>query len=392
MHDIGARIRELRGKVFSQQQLADAAGVSVQLIRALEQGQRQTASISSLARLARALDVELADLLGKRASMPGDPDTGVLALRRALTPVDDLLGEVIDEQTATLTEARRTVDYAWASYWAGQYDQIASVLPAALPQLRATAHAAQAIERPAAYELLARAYWVTGCTLVHLGQTDPAWHSIRLALDSAEKSNDSLLSATLRGSVSWQLLVQGRYEESHRIAVRAASEIEPTGDVELPHLSAYGSLILTAATAAGRGQRVSEANHLVAQSNEVAARMGVDRHDYETYFGPSQVIMQTVDVGVVTEDYTAALDAAYKMPRDNALPLASRCRHLADQAMAHARLGHGEKALDALLAAESAGPDWMRHQTLPRRIVGELLDIDRQSRLRSLAQRLGVAS
>ncbi len=118
--------------------------------------------------------------------------------------------------------------------------------------------------------------------------------------------------------------------------------------------------------------------------------MGVDRHDYETYFGPSQVVMQTVDVGVVTEDYAGALDAAKRMPRGTTLPLASRCRHLADQALAHARLGHAQQAVDALLTAESMGPDWIRHQTLPRRIVGELLERDRQSRLRSLARRLSV--
>lgn len=387
MH-IGARIKQLRGKILTQRQLADAAGVSVDVIRKLEQGARHTASIGALARIARALDVTLADLLGQPAAMPtGDPDAGVVAIRRALTPIDDLLGEPVDERALDIGEAARTVDYAWSAYWGGRYDHLARLLPGVLSQMRATRHATGT---PQAAELLARAYWVTGCTLVHLGQTDPAWQAIRLALDAAGHGGDELLAATLRGSIAWQLLVQGRYGEAATLAVRTAETIEPRGDAALPHLSAYGSLVITAATAVGRDMRIGEARHLVGQAREVADRMATDRHDYETYFGPSQVTMQTVDVGVVTEDYTAALDAAKSMPRDAALPLASRCRHLADQALAHARLGHDQRALDALLAAESLGPDWIRHQTLPRRIVSELLERDRHSGLRSLARRLSV--
>ncbi|EIF00145.1 helix-turn-helix domain-containing protein [Saccharomonospora glauca] len=390
MQEIGARIKALRGKLLTQKQLADAAGVSVDVIRKLEQGTRKTAAIGTLTKIARALDVSLPELLGQRTSVPtGEADGGVVALRQALSPIDDLIGDITGEPI-TLDDARRAVDYAWSAYWGGQYDHLATILPSTLPQLRATMHAASADQRSAAAELLARAYWVTGCTLVHLGQTDIAWQSIRLAHDTSGHGSDELLTATIRGSIAWQLLVQGRYDESHRVAVRTAETIEPRGDVPLPHLSAYGSLILTAATASGRARRVGEAQHLVGQAAAVAGRMGVDRHDYETYFGPSQVVMQTVDVCVVTEDYAGALDAAKRMPRGTALPLASRCRHLADQAFAHARLGHAQRAVDALLIAESMGPDWIRHQTLPRRIVGELLERDRQSRLRSLARRLSV--
>jgi transcriptional regulator with XRE-family HTH domain len=55
--ELGARIRQLRGRLLSQRELADKAQVSVELIRKLEQGRRHTASIGSLQRIARALDV-----------------------------------------------------------------------------------------------------------------------------------------------------------------------------------------------------------------------------------------------------------------------------------------------------------------------------------------------
>jgi transcriptional regulator with XRE-family HTH domain len=386
---IGSRIRSLRGGVLTQQCLADVAGVSVDLIRKLEQGVRQTASIASLQKIARALDVDVAELLGKPRSLPSaDPNAGTVAIRRALTPVDDLLGEtLVQVEALNVRDARRSVEYAWGAYWTGRYDVLSAVLPGALPQLRATV---RTDERGELQDLLARLYWVTACTLVQLGQTDPAYLAIRQALHAATASEDELLYATLCGSLAWQLLVQGRYDEAHAVAVRAAGTIEPQGQVTPAHLSAYGSLILTGATAAGRDGRSGEAEHLVSIAEGVAQRVGGDRHDYETYFGPSQVVMQRVDIEVVTEQYERALTTAKRMPERVALPLAARARHLTDQALAHSRLGASGRALDALLAAERVGPDWIRYQTLPRMIVSELLHRDRRAPLRGLARRLGV--
>ncbi|MFI2281521.1 helix-turn-helix domain-containing protein [Nocardia beijingensis] len=389
---IGVRIRQFRGKALTQRQLADQAGVSVDLVRKLEQGGRQTASIASLQKIARALDVDIADLIGKRQGVPStNPDAGIVAIRRALTPVDDLLGETREEEAVSLDDGRRAVEYAWGAYWSGRYELLTSILPPNLTQLRATVHAARNGSVAPANELLARMYWVTGCTLVHLGQTDPAFLAIRQALAAAELGDDPLLLATIRGSVAWQLLVQGRYDESRGVALNAAATLEPSGDVTPTHLSAYGSLVLQGATAAGRAQDVHDALSLVQAASEVALRIGTDRQDYETYFGPSQVVMQTVDVNVSSERYPEALAAARQMPVNGSLPQASRARHLADTAVALTRTGRHQRALDALLTAERVGgADWLKYQTLPRHIVSELLDHDRKVPLRAFARRIGV--
>ncbi|MFI9632404.1 helix-turn-helix domain-containing protein [Nocardia sp. NPDC051929] len=389
---IGVRIRQFRGKALTQRQLADQAGVSVDLVRKLEQGGRQTASIASLQKIARALDVDIADLIGKRQGVPStNPDAGIVAIRRALTPVDDLLGETREDEAVSLDDGRRSVEYAWGAYWSGRYELLTSILPPGLTQLRATVHAARNGSVAPANELLARMYWVTGCTLVHLGQTDPAFLAIRQALAAAELGNDPLLLATIRGSVAWQLLVQGRYDESRGVALNAAATLEPSGDVTPTHLSAYGSLVLQGATAAGRAQDVHDALSLVEAASEVALRIGTDRQDYETYFGPSQVVMQTVDVNISSERYPEALAAAKDMPVNGSLPQASRARHLADTAVALTRTGRHQRALDALLTAERVGgADWLKYQSLPRHIVSELLDHDRKVPLRAFARRIGV--
>jgi hypothetical protein len=80
------------------------------------------------------------------------------------------------------------------------------------------------------------------------------------------------------------------------------------------------------------------------------------------------------------------------MPRDSALPLMSRSRHLADVAHAQLRLGHAQAAETALLTMERTAPEWTAHHRLPRVLVDELMTMGRPSaRLRELARRLSVA-
>lgn len=390
---IGARIRRLRGDTMTQRELAERSGVSLSLVRALEQEQRLTASISTLHRLARALDTDPGTLLGKTTNIPGTPETGVMAIRRALTPVDDLLGEpVLDGDALETREARRLVEYGWGLYWSGRYDMLTALLPSALLQLRATAHAAPRLDQAGASESLARGYWLAACSLVHLGQQEAAWLAIRHALDAARGGADALLDAVLRGSVAWQLLVQGRYGEAERVAVKAAEAIEPGQGVSPGHLSVYGSLLLSGATSAGRDGNGIRARELLDEAAVMADRNGVDRTDYESPFGPAQVTMQRVDVAVVTEEYGQAVELAEEMPRDAALPLAARARHLTDVAFALAHTGQVQRARDALLTVEQMAPAWIKYQTLPRQVAAELVRRDHDSTLRSLARRLGVTA
>lgn len=393
--ELGTRIRELRGKLLTQQELADRAQVSVDLIRKLEQGRRHTASITSLQQIARALDVDVADLLSKATPLPSDdPESGVVALRRVLTSVDDLLGEGCDDcgSGAGVNVVDREVTYSWGSYWRGDYDALGALLPQTVLRARAAVREASTGERPRAVDLLAQVYQVAGCMLVHLGHPDAAWTAFRSALSTAELGDDRFRGMALRGSLSWYLLTQGRYDEASVLAVRSASEIEPSGKVPEKQLSVWGSLLLTGATAAGRARQDARAMELLGAAREAADRLGVDRNDYETAFGPAQVVMQTVDVNVVTERFGDALTTARRMPRDAALPLAARARHLADVAYAQTRLGRHEKAVDTLYSIADAAPDWIRNQALPRQTLAELCAHEPPSRVRELAKRIGVVA
>lgn len=49
----------------------------------------------------------------------------------------------------------------------------------------------------------------------------------RRALDFAAGGDDALLAAALKGAVSWQLLVSGRFLDAETVAARTAESIEP---------------------------------------------------------------------------------------------------------------------------------------------------------------------
>ncbi|MBI1757958.1 MAG: helix-turn-helix transcriptional regulator [Actinobacteria bacterium] len=397
---IGDRIRELRTRAqprITQRELAERAGVSIDVIRKLEQGSKHSALIGTLQRIAHALDVEIALLLGQSRGLTVDATettgmAGVSAIRYALTVLPELADVDGEDTMLTADELRRQVTYCWGAYWAGDYPALGATLPGLIQQARATVRLATD-DRGAASDLIAQVYQIAGCVVAHLGHGDLAYIALDLAMRAARDSSDELRSAALYGSYAWLVQKQGRTDEAHHVAAMAAQRIEPKFSKAAPEeLSLWGSLVLTSATAAARSGRVVESGDLLSVAEGIASRLGVDRNDYEAPFGPSQVIMQAVDIAVVTNQPGHALDQARRMPLDTRLPLAARSRHMTDVAFAHAALGHDDAALDTMLRVERAAPSWISYQAFPRVVVGDLLHNERRrnTQLRELAGRLGV--
>jgi DNA-binding XRE family transcriptional regulator len=394
---IGDRIRELRTDetrgTMSQTQLAAAADVSVEVIRALEQPSRKyNPSIPTLHKIARALDVEIADLF--RPSRPTlatvGPQSGAVALRRAVVSVDDLIGDDPDLEPLDLEEARRTVGYAWVALWQARTpDTLPTILPAALARMRATLQEVPSADQAATYDLAAQLYQLASSTLVHLGYPDAAHYAIREGMRLAGQGSDSLRSASLKRTVAWLCIQQGRNREAHHIATTAAAELAPTGNSPLPAWTLYGTLLLNGAIAAARDQDRPKAQVLLDEARDAATRTG-HRNDYECEFGPEKVQMHDVDVAIVTENYTDALDEADRMPKRLRLPLLDRVNHLANIALAHTRLGHDGAALEVLTQIEQAAPQWLVVRRTAQMVIRELYDRATPPPLVNLARTAGL--
>lgn len=377
MAEIGERIYQLRTEripKLTQRELAERAGVSVDVIQKLEQGRKASAKITTLSAVAAALDVDLTAILSKPTHLETVPaDGGLLELRRVLTPVVEPSGE-----PETAEEIRSLVTQAWDAYWSGDYDLLTVFLPGVITSGR----------RSEVPDLLAEAYQVAASTLVHLGHSDLSLVAVGQGLQIAE---DSLLRAALTATHSWVLLNQGRALDASAIAIREADASEPRRRARPAAISMWGNLLVTAAGASARADDDAEAQDLLLAAHGAAVRLGEDRNDYQTSFGVAQVVMQRVDAAVVAGDYVRALDTAAAMPDRNNLPLASQARHKTDLAQAHMALGHAAEAERILLDIERMAPRWMRYQVFPRTVVGELLNARRPTATtRALARRLGV--
>lgn len=391
---IGRRLRTLRGSAYTQQELADAAGVSVDLVRKLEQGRRRTTSIGTLQRLARVLDVDVTELLGaNRPVPPAGPDQGrVGPIRDVLLGVDDLLGETEGPDAQDAVGLGRAAVYAWGLYWSGRYGPLAAALPRLLIDARAGVLGAGRAGDAAVVDLATQVHQLTALTLLRLDAADLAYVAASRAVGLGAEGGDGLRHAVSLTTAGYVLLRQGRYGEAQRVseaAVRAATTI---GSCSAAELCVYGNGLLGVATSAVRAGRRGDAEQVLEEAALVAARVGRDRADYEAQFGPSNVVMQTADAAVVGEDFEAAATAAGRMPVDTGLPLAARSRHLTDVAHAQLRLGDLSAAEATLIRLQRAAPEWTAHHALPRLLVGELLTHRRPSeQLRRLAARLQVA-
>lgn len=394
---IGERIKQLRlqgAPRMTQRELAERAGVSVDLISKLEQGQKQTALLVSLHKIAGALDVDVAMLLARPSRIDvaeDDQDRGVLAIRRAITAVRE------DAEPASVDELQQSARYAWSAYWTNRFDVLGGLLPGFIGAARASAHAT---DSPEAFAALSDAYGVAASMLVHLAHVDLAYLAMERAIAAADRSDDPLRRAALSGWMSWLLLHHtGSFDQARQLAVDEADRMEPRlGKARPEQISVWGGLLVSGAVAAARDDQPDTADDMLNLAEAAATRLNAAdyqvRTDYERPFGLPLVVMQSVDVSVVTDRPGRALEVAKRMSPDAALPLAARARHLADVASAQTSLGKDRAATDTLLTVERTAPDWMRYQPYPRAIVRELLERERRARtplLRGLAHRLGVA-
>jgi transcriptional regulator with XRE-family HTH domain len=389
---IGERLRQLRGeRALTQETLAALSGVSVDLVKKLEQGKRESARLTTLAALADALDVPLSQLMDKRPRLDGGGDRLVLGLRDALLSPALLPGiDPDDSGEATPLPALETaVRRAWADYWGGRFVELARIVPRLVAEARLTE---RAVGVPAA-GVLARSYQVAACLLVHLGRDDLAAIGAERAIAAAAKGDDELQWAVLHGTYTWALLSQARYGEAEQLAIRTAERIEPRfSSATEEHLTVWGGLVLWAMAAAVEGARRDTALDYISLSRVGAARMDRDRHDYEVNFGPTQVAMQSTYAYSLLGEPDRALTAARDVRRED-LHTISYGRHLLDVAQAHTSAGHHGPAVDVLHEAQILAPVWFRHQPAARTLVAELRE--RSTRLspalRDLVRSLGPA-
>ncbi|MGP4002587.1 helix-turn-helix domain-containing protein [Streptomyces sp. 8N706] len=391
-----AAVRTRRG--VTQEQLAERARLSVDTVRKLEQNQRRTARLATLNALARALDVETSVLVGQPTVLEpanGAEPPSILALRRAVTPLADIpgLGETDDDvPPPSIAQLRAAIRSTEAVRRRGEFTKITSLLPVLISDARAAVRAHTEGDRAAAQAVLAEAYQIAATTLAGLGKEDAAFTAIEHSIAAARQSDDPHLETMAISCLSWIFTKQGRIDDAERVAVETAARIEPGFRSSPVDLSLWGILLLRGATAAVRAERKDTARDLLCLASAAAARIGTDRLDYATPFGPTNTAVATVNAYVDMGEPAKAIDHAERLPDMSSLPPTWLARHHVDRALAYADMSRDDRAVRALLAADRAAPEWMRYHATSRHLVTELRGRERRrhSPVRDLAMRLHI--
>jgi transcriptional regulator with XRE-family HTH domain len=387
--ELGGNLRRWRlRRGYSQGELADRAGVSINVVRKLEQsnglgGRPRGVRLETLYELARALDVQTAQLFSPGDPEPADQDPAqrtLLPIRVALTPPLPLKVTAHSGQPAPpdLTELHRRLGESVQLYHRDRYDAIAL----ALPQMIASAHSVVACggngdECAGALRLRAEVMQLAGWFLTQVGAYDLAYQAIKEAITDADASGDQIAAAVGVSGECWLFIRQGRLLDAMRTAAEAASRMEPRlSAATAEELSVWGWLLLRASAAAVRNNQESKAREFLRLAKTAAAGLskGAARSQPSwTMLAPATVAMKEVEHQVVVGNWRQALKLAERIPRTQHTSPDDRHRHELDLAKAHAELAHYADATGILGDLRKNAPHWLRHQRMGREVTQKII-------------------
>ncbi|MFI6700074.1 helix-turn-helix domain-containing protein [Streptomyces sp. NPDC050509] len=397
---LGDRIARLRRLAdLTQEGLSERSGVSVDVIRKLEQKRKHSARLPTLHAVSKGLGVELTALLGDPpgVSSNGEPDSpSLVAVRRALMP--PLFApppEPSGAERLSLPLLRAELAAAWTLYHDAEFGRLMDVLPGIIADARLVAAVGSDDERAAGQAALGKALQLGGHLAIRLGKSDLALSALERAIGAAEMSSDPLLSAMVSNSVAWAYQRQNRLDDAQHLAVYVADGVEREHTDTAEGVRVWGGLLMSAATSYARNGDYSTANDMMVTAEAATGRLATLPPPADSklvsVFSRSSVRIERVRLAVQHGRPDEALTLARGMRLSRDIPPSWRTWLLLDVARAHTDVGDSAGAVRALESLRRVAPAWMRHHTLAVAIVGDLWHgPTRPPGLRKLAEFLGV--
>jgi transcriptional regulator with XRE-family HTH domain len=402
----GQRIKELRRQAgMSQNDLAAAMGRSESWVSQVERGVQPVERLSILQALADSLGVSVREVrpdaaVPEEAQQSPQPVSNDLdGLRVALTghPALESLFEVAQGgPTETVANFRAQVEKAWELAHASSYAALSDKLSALLPSIEAAVRQAPASERVELHALRARAYQVAAASFVRQDEADAAWVAADRALQAAELAGQPLEVVASLFRMAHAFIRQQHTEQAEQAATSAVNVLDPRAespDCPPEELSLLGAMNLVLAVINAREGKRAATHACIDRAREIASRLGEDRNDFDTEFGPTNVEIHAVSTAVDLGDAGLALDVAEQVNASRLSP-ERQARFLLDVARAHAQRRHVGESVAALLEAEQLASEQINSHHLARELIRDLVQHsgDRVPKpLAELAERAAIA-
>ena len=393
-HDASERRREVGRRVAAWRQrrgltrraFGDLCGRSVSWVDKVESGERALLRLPMLERVAEVLHIPV-ETLTESQSLP-QPESHCLdsfevaEIRHALQryqAISSLLRPAVQAEPPTLSQVERQVTYAWLSFQGARYAVLGQVIPRLLRDAQHVAAYWSSLDDNGirARTLLSRAYQVTASTLWKMKEIDLAWLAAERGLVVAERTGDTLLIGDAARRVAQGLMTTDQSDQSLDLLNADINRLEPAlklNAASAEYLSLYGMLFLMGSVVAARVGRTTTARELLAEGETVAARLGEDRNERYTAFGPTNVLLHRVSTLVEVGDGGAAVEVAGRVSPDGLarLPPERRANFLIDCARGWFQAGDHRQAVTALLKAESLAADEVRCRPIAIFLIDEL--------------------
>ncbi|MFD0691438.1 helix-turn-helix transcriptional regulator [Actinomadura fibrosa] len=392
---LGRRIaQERKRRGLSQPELARQVDRSVAWVSQVERGVRKVDRMSVLEKVAEVLELPLSELAAEAPVVAATTEElpGSAGLRLVLSGAHSLRAMLHSAPVPATSEIKPRVDRAWELTHESQYVELADLLRGLVPALETAVRSAPEEQRAELFDLLAVTYQACSAALAKLGEPEAAWIAADRAIVAAERAGDPLMMAAGAFRLGFVFLGARHFdqvEENARTASEALWFMVDQGKPEA--MSLWGGLTLQRAVAASRLNQASVAYAHLTRAREVAERLGDGRNDYNTEFGPANVVLHEVAVAVELGDAGHALRVGTDVDT-SALSGERRARLNVDLARAHAQRRQVDEAVAALLEAESITPEQIRNHRITRQIVSDLLTMQDPPSpdLRELADRVGA--
>ncbi|MEV7506111.1 helix-turn-helix transcriptional regulator [Streptomyces sp. NPDC093018] len=369
--NLGERLRDTRKRRgLSQRELSERSGVSLSLIRKLEQGERNDTRLETARQLASALKVPTTRLITEHTEAPASADTV-----NRWAPVHDALAATPDPTRAapeapTYDGVRDALQAATPLFSTDRFDALRTVLPPLLRDMEALTET-----DPRARPLRARLLELTGWLMTQTRQFDAAEMALERALDDA---TDHVQTAATINTQCWLLLRRGKLAQARELAVRWADEVEPRISRATPsELSTWGWLLLRLSAAAIRDNRPGEAEDALRLAHSAAVALGREctpEGDFLRTFGPVTVALKRTENAMVAGQSDKVLTLASRILADSLKATSNnRNRHLLDVANAHTQLRQYAEAMDTFQKIRAGSPQWLPNQQYARDVLGRIM-------------------
>lgn len=389
---------------MSQSDLAAAMGRSESWVSQVERGVQPVERLSVLQALADALKVSVREVRPEAA--PADeaepeeetPSNDLDGLRVALTghpALSSLFEQPPTGPTPSLTDFRQSVEEAWTLTHASSYAALSDHLARLLPSIEAAVRHAPAGERAELHALRAKAYQAAASSFTRQDQADAAWIAADRALQAAELAGQPLEVVASLFRMAHAFMRQQHMEQAEQAASSAVAVLDPRAAAPAcppEELSLVGAMNLVLAVINAREGNRARTHEHIDRAREIAARLGEDRNDFDTEFGPTNVEIHAMSTAVELGDAGLALEVAQRVDASGLSP-ERQARFLLDVARAHAQRRHVGEATAALLEAETLAPEQIHDHHLARDVMRDLIQLSGTrvpEALRDLAERSAV--